>query len=77
MKISLGDRKEIQSWIRGKMPDMIRDLKRICRIRSVAETKEADQPPYGQGCIDVLEEMLAIVDQELMPEVDLGQAETT
>ena len=24
-----------------------------------------------------LEEMLAIVDQELMPEVDLGQAETT
>lgn len=60
MKISLGDRKEIQSWIRGKMPDMIRDLKRICRIRSVAETKEADQPPYGQGCIDVLEEMLAI-----------------
>ncbi len=60
MSVNLGDRKEIQNWIREKMPDMIRDLKRICRIRSVAETKGTSQPPYGQGCIDVLEEMLAI-----------------
>ena len=54
------DRKEIRAWIRKKMPDMVRDLERICRIRSVAETKGTSCPPYGQGCIDVLNEMLRI-----------------
>ncbi len=57
---------EIQEWVAAKMPDVVTDLKRICRIRSVADLKQKDCPdntgilPYGQGCIDVLREMLSI-----------------
>ncbi len=51
---------EIRKWIQNKMPDMVEDLKRICRIPSVAQVKEAEVQPYGQACKDVLEEMLLL-----------------
>lgn len=53
-------REEIRTWVRERMPDVVRDLERICRIRSVAEMKGAEREPFGQGCVDVLEEMLQI-----------------
>lgn len=59
-KLTAAGREEIRAWVREKMPDVIRDLERICRIRSVAETKNPKTAPYGQGCVDVLEEMLLI-----------------
>ncbi len=51
---------EIKEWVHGQMPELIEILKEICRIRSVAEVKDASVKPYGQGCIDVLQEMLRI-----------------
>lgn len=51
---------EIRNWIQQKMPDITEDLKRICRIRSVAQVNNTDNPPYGKGCQDVLQEMLCI-----------------
>lgn len=55
---------DIKEWVAGKMPDVVEDLKRICRVKSVAEVKETACPPYGQGCMDVLKEMLLLIDQE-------------
>lgn len=49
---------EIQKWIEDRMPEIVKDLTRICRIRSVAETEAVPYPPYGKGCLEVLEEML-------------------
>ena len=65
-KQTAGDMKklEIKEWVAGKMPDVVEDLKRICRVKSVAEVKETACPPYGQGCMDVLKEMLLLIDQE-------------
>ncbi len=51
---------EIRRWIQDKMPDLVKDLKRICRIPSVAQVKGAEVQPYGQACKDVLEEMLLL-----------------
>ena len=50
----------IRQWIDNRMPDIVRDLTRICRIRSVAEAEASQYPPFGKGCRDVLEEMLHI-----------------
>ena len=46
---------EIQKWIEDRMPEIVKDLTRICRIRSVAETEAVPYPPYGKGCLEVLE----------------------
>lgn len=54
------DIQEIRRWIKSHMPDIVKDLTRICRIRSVAEVDAADDPPYGKGCREVLGEMLHI-----------------
>lgn len=51
---------EIRQWIDNRTPDIVRDLTRICRIRSVAEVEAAQCPPFGKGCREVLEEMLHI-----------------
>ncbi len=51
---------EIQNWIDQNMPHIIEDLKRICRIRSVAELENPSALPYGRGCLEVLNEMLEI-----------------
>ncbi len=42
------------------MPEIVKDLTRICCIRSVAEMDAVPYPPYGKGCREVLEEMLHI-----------------
>lgn len=54
------DTQEIRRWIENHMPDIVKDLTRICCIRSVAEVDAAENPPYGKGCREVLEEMLHI-----------------
>lgn len=55
------EQKEIRQWIEQKLPEIVEDLKRICRIRSVADVSgNPDAKPFGSGCIEVLEEMLAM-----------------
>ncbi len=54
------DEKEIKKWVDRKMPELTEDLKTICRIRSVAETKAPSCSPYGEGCRKVLQDMLEI-----------------
>ena len=41
------------------MPELVETLKAICRVRSVAETKDPSCTPYGEGCKKVLQDMLA------------------
>ena len=36
---------EIQQWVEDKMSDIVKDLTRICRIRSVAETEAVHKVP--------------------------------
>lgn len=45
---------EVESWINGKIPEIIRDLDRICRVPSVAEVSEDKEPPYGKACADAI-----------------------
>mgnify|MGYP004469930713 CR=1 FL=1 len=52
--------KEIASWVSDKMPQLVKDLTRICRIPSVAVVPEDKKPPYGPECVRVLDEMLQI-----------------
>lgn len=49
---------QVEKWVDQQMPGAVEDLKRICRIKSIAEPQNAEVLPFGQGCIDVLEEML-------------------
>lgn len=51
-------RQEVERWIKEKLPDIEKDLVRICKIRSVAEVTGAKELPYGTGCRQVLQEML-------------------
>lgn len=53
-------RQETEQWIEDKLSDIIRDLARICRIRSVAELEHPEVKPYGEGCREVLDEMLSM-----------------
>lgn len=55
---------EIKEWVQAKMPELIDILTEICRIRSVAETKDAECKPFGQGCREVLHKMLQIGEEE-------------
>lgn len=50
----------VEQWIEDQMPAFLQDLITITNIRSVAEVKNAKVPPFGQGCIDVLEKMLEL-----------------
>ena len=52
--------KEIALWVSDKMPQLVKDLTRICRIPSVAVVSEDKKPPYGPECVRVLDEMLQI-----------------
>ncbi len=54
------DQQEVECWIKEKLPDMEKDLARLCRIKSVAEVTGAKEPPYGAGCRQVLQEMLLL-----------------
>mgnify|MGYP007124149420 CR=1 FL=1 len=51
--------KEIALWVSDKMPQLVKDLTRICRIPSVAVVPEDKKPPYGPECVRVLDEMTA------------------
>lgn len=52
--------KEIALWVSDKMPQLVKDLTRICRIPSVAVVPEDKKPPYGPECVRVLDDMLQI-----------------
>jgi hypothetical protein len=52
--------REIALWVSDKMPQLVKDLTRICRIPSVAVVPEDKKPPYGPECVRVLDEMLQI-----------------
>lgn len=39
--------REIALWVSDKMPQLVKDLTRICRIPSVAVVPEDKKPPYG------------------------------
>ena len=49
---------KVEQWIEGQLPNIIKDLTRICRIRSVANPEEKEELPYGAGCKEALKEML-------------------
>lgn len=53
------DAPPIREWIQANRERIIGDLRRIVRIRSVSEPN-GDPAPFGQGCRDVLDEMLRI-----------------
>lgn len=50
---------KVLEWLRGHRDDIVRDIARLVKIRSVATY---DDPPYpmGNGCKQVLEEALAL-----------------
>lgn len=54
------EEKEIAFWVSEKMPQLVQDLIRICKVPSVAVVPEDKQPPYGPECVRVLDEMLKI-----------------
>lgn len=50
----------ISEWFDGHRDEMARDIMRLVRIPSISSPQEDDQAPFGQGCRDCLEEMLAL-----------------
>ena len=58
------DREQVSAWVEAQMPALIEMLTEICRIRSVAEVKDAKCKPFGEGCIEVLNKMLQIGQEE-------------
>lgn len=51
---------EIEQWVDARLPQYIRDLADICRIPSIAQVREDKQPPFGEACVRVLDEMLLL-----------------
>lgn len=51
---------EIEQWVDAKLPQYIQDLADICRIPSIAVVGEKKQPPFGEACVRVLDEMLLL-----------------
>ncbi len=71
---------KIIKWIDGHREEMIADIVRLVRIKSVSDTSSAVKP-YGQGCLDALHEMLRIAQgygfqvknyEDTIGEIDLG-----
>jgi len=58
------DREQVSAWVEEQMPALIQMLTEICQIRSVAEVKDAKYKPFGEGCIEVLNKMLQIGQEE-------------
>jgi succinyl-diaminopimelate desuccinylase len=60
--VHMQDTNQIREWVYSKRKDIIRDIGRIVNIRSVSEKEELHNihTPFGQGCHDVLDEMLTI-----------------
>lgn len=56
------DTNQIREWVYSKRNDIIRDIGRIVNIRSVSEKEDLRNKdnPFGQGCHDALDEILAI-----------------
>ena len=52
--------KEIALWVSDKMPQLGKDLTRICRIPSVAGVPEDKKPPYRPESVRVIDDKLQI-----------------
>lgn len=52
--------KQIEQWIDQHQEELVRDIGRLVSHRSVSDSSAGDGTPYGQGCKEVLEEMLAM-----------------
>ena len=50
---------KVSQWFDGHREEMTEDIKRLVRIPSISDP-EAEQGPFGQGCRDALDEMLAM-----------------
>ena len=58
-KQKLGE--QLDRWIPTIREEFLRDVSKLCRIRSVSEAKDEFVPgdkPYGEGCYQVLMEAL-------------------
>ena len=48
---------KIKNWIAAHREEMIADIVKLVRIKSVSDASSLIKP-YGQGCLDALHEML-------------------
>lgn len=51
---------KISRWFEDHQDEMTRDIIRLVRIPSISSPQESDEAPFGEGCRDCLEEMLAL-----------------
>lgn len=51
---------KVSRWFDEHRDDMTRDIMRLVRIPSVSCPQEGDEAPFGEGCRNCLEEMLAL-----------------
>ncbi|MCM1064337.1 MAG: Sapep family Mn(2+)-dependent dipeptidase [Eubacterium sp.] len=51
---------KVSRWFDDHREEMTKDIMRLVRIPSVSCPQEGDEAPFGQGCRDCLEEMLAL-----------------
>lgn len=51
---------KISRWFEDHRDEMTRDIIRLVRIPSISSPQESDEAPFGEGCRDCLEEMLAL-----------------
>ena len=50
---------QVEMWISDHKEELLADIQKLVRHRSISE-KRPKEPVYGQGCKDVLEEMLSL-----------------
>lgn len=55
---------EIKFWVEEQMPALVEMLTELCRIKSVAQVKDAEVKPFGAGCIEVLQKLMEIGERE-------------
>ena len=62
---------KIEQWISSRRKDIVLDLTRLVRIKSVSRS---DSPikPYGKGCRDVMDEMCRISTEHGLPSKNFG-----
>lgn len=56
------DENTARRWFEKNFDNIVEDLRRIVKIRSVSD-ENSDVKPFGQGCRDVLDEMLKICEE--------------
>lgn len=57
--IEAPDTDPVHAWVKAQRDNMLDDLRRLVRIKSVADP-ESEVKPFGQGCRDAVDEVLKI-----------------